>query len=264
MTTEKVYKKRVLVSFRGRCPMRCKHCYTYEMDKREERSISEIVSETERETFDIIYLSQKYENFFDEENGLSLCYELYSRFKKDIFIITRSYLSDPLMEQLGLLNQQMQRNGNQLYMAASICADQSYTITEDEAQCPTPNQRLENLARGKNYGIRTLLLLRPIFPDTVIPVDECLNILERAMNTVDAVIASGLIVTEKILARLGLNGNSFTYLHNGDSEYLSDLKGAKYLDVESELSKIQKCCVDMNIPFFRHSLPALNYLATAN
>ena len=145
MTTPNRYVKRTLVSFRGRCPMHCKHCYTYDLDEREEKTISEIVEETGHESFDIIYLSQKYENFYDESQGLALCQGLYDKYQKDIFIITRSYLSDGLIERLGNLNRRMQQQCNQLYIAVSLCADDSYTITENQMVCPTPHKRLENL-----------------------------------------------------------------------------------------------------------------------
>lgn len=261
MTVPKRYEKRLLVSFRGRCPMLCKHCYTYELPGRDEKTIPEIVLEAANQIFDVIYVSQKYENFYDEKQGLSLCQELYAIYQKDILIITRSYLSDAIINQLGTLNKKMQSNGNQLYMAVSLCADQSYAVTESQMICPAPSRRLENLRRGRLQGVKTVLLLRPIFPDVVIPVKECIGLLEQAKHFVDAVVSSGLIVTDTILTRLGLERDMFSYLETGDSEYLSDLENPQYLDVDRELALIQKGCKDRKIPFFRHSMPALNYLA---
>lgn len=240
--------------------MRCKHCYTYELPERKEKIVSEIVSEAANQTFDIIYVSQKYENFYDEKQGLSLCQQLYAAYQKDILIITRSHLSDDVIGQLASLNKKMQYNGNQLYIAVSICADRSYAVTENQTLCPAPSQRLENLRLGQMYGIKTLLFLRPIFPDIVIPAEECIGILDQAKLFADAVVASGLIVTDTILSRLGLEHDMFTYLEKGDSEYLSDLENPQYIDVERELSLIQAACKDRKIPFFRHSMPALNYL----
>lgn len=262
MTVPERYIKRVLVSFRGRCPMQCKHCYTYDLPEREEKEISYIVEETGREEFDIIYLSQKYENFYDEEQGFSLCRDLYFKYHKDIFIITRSHFSDDLVKKLKDLNQEMQKNGNQLYLAVSLCADQSYYITEDREKCPTPLRRLDNLRRAHKHGIKTLMLLRPIFPDAIIPVKECIGLLEQGKDYVNAVVSSGLAVTDSILLRLSLSGEDFNYLPSSDSEYLSDLKGAHYVDVRSELLQIQRGCMERKIPFFLHSMPALNYLAT--
>ncbi len=34
----------------------------------------------------------------------------------------------------------------------------------------------------------------------------------------------------------------------------------KYVDVENELGLIKEKCDDLNLPFFEHSLPAINYL----
>lgn len=261
MSVPERYIKRVLVSFRGRCPMQCKHCYTYDLAEREEKTVLEIVEETGREKFDIIYLSQKYENFYDEEQGLSLCRELYFAYHKDIFIITRSHFSDSLVKRLKELNQEMQKNGNQLYLGVSLCADHSYSITEDPEKCPTPLKRLDNIRRAHKYGIKTLILLRPIFPDAVIPVKECIGLLEQGKDFVDAVVSSGLVVTDSILMRLNLKKKDFNYLPSNNSEYLSDLKGAHYIDVRSELFQIQRGCIERKIPFFSHSMPALNYLA---
>lgn len=95
-------------------------------------------------------------------------------------------------------------------------------------------------------------MLRPIFPNFLVPTNEYINILqrERAEKYTDA-----------ILARLGLKAESFIYLENGASEYLSDLNDPRYLAVENELSCIQRYCKNRKLPFLRHSMPALNCLA---
>ena len=89
------YQNRVLVSFDGICPMKCKHCYTYELNlASKNRSIDQIVLDLNDKKFDVIYLSQSYENFFDEKKGIELVRKLYDCYQKDIFIITSSYLTD--------------------------------------------------------------------------------------------------------------------------------------------------------------------------
>ena len=262
-----LYKSRTFVSYQGKCPMNCKHCYAHELEySSNSNCISEVVNEVDKQEFDIIYVSQRYENFYDEEKGVSLCQALYERHHKDLLIITRSYLSDRLVEKLVQLNKTMQCRGNQLYLAVSICAEQSYSFTEDESVCPTPQQRLLNLKRVHPHHIKTLLFLRPVFPDKVIPAAECISIIKQAKDFTDAVISSGLIVSDAILKRLGLEKASFAYLESGDSSYLADLNqdDILYMDVENELQMIQNECEFFGIPFFRHSMPALNYLLAAS
>lgn len=260
----KRYASRVMVSFDGKCPMGCKHCYTYDLKKKEcKRDIDGLVQELEEKTFDIIYISQSYENFFDEKRGLRLCHMLYERYQKDMFIITRSFLSDKVIDELGRLNQVMKSKGHQLFIAVSVCAEQSYGLTEQEGICPTPQQRLLNLERAHNVDIKTILLVRPVFPDHIIPVYECKVLIERSRSYINAVVSSGLIVTDKIIERLGLRDNGLSYQRNGDSEYLSNLEPgkAKYVNVNRELSEIQNFCISNSIRFFKHSIPALDYLA---
>ena len=70
-----LYKTRVMVSFDGYCPLHCKHCYTYELHHqlKKQRTVDEIVESISGKQFDIIYVSQSYENFQKEEDGIELC-----------------------------------------------------------------------------------------------------------------------------------------------------------------------------------------------
>lgn len=258
------YQRRAFISFDGYCPMNCRHCYTYELEKRmDTRTDIELIEELQQKKFDIIYLSQTYENFYEEEKGIALCEKLYQKYKKDIYIIARSKLSESGISALVKLNTVMKCNDNKLYFATSVCANESYGITEDVSQCPSPEERLEKLKQLHKNGVSTILLIRPLFPKEIISVVECKNLIKKSKGCIDAVISSGLIVTDRILEKLGLSADNLKYLQNGHSEYLANLKKeqVRYLDVEEELMELEKFCNEMKIPFFRHSMPALNTLA---
>ena len=259
-----LYKTRVMVSFDGYCPLHCKHCYTYELHQRKkQRTLDEIVESISGKQFDVIYVSQSYENFQNEKEGIKLCKALYDRYKKDIFIITRSRLQEETIHQMYELNKKMNNNGNRLFLAVSVCAGKSYGITESINLCPTPEARLENLKQAHECKINTLLLIRPLFPDTIIPIKECIQIIQKAKSYIDVVISSGLIVTKRIEEKLQLTNKNIKYAINGDSEYLANLnkEDVKYLDVEEELKKIELYCKNNTIPFYLHSMPALNYIS---
>jgi len=260
------YTKRVIVSFDGICPMNCKHCYTFELDKKRETKTSDIIKNIESCEFDVIYVSQSYENFFDGQKGIALCTDLYNKYKKDIVIITRSYLNDEIIKMLYDLNETMKINAHQLYLIVSLSARQSYGVTETVDICPSPKQRISNLERAFNKGIKTILLLRPLFPNNIIPILESVSVIDETKTFINAVISSGLILTDKILDRLELNKNDFNYFENGDSEYLKDLdkETVKYVDIEKEMHLVQSYCELIEIPFFMHSMPAINYLSVTN
>lgn len=260
----KKYENRVLISFDGKCPMKCKHCFTYELKKEEfsPRRIDEIIKDVNIEKSDIIYVSHTYENFIDEAKGIELCRKLYNKYSKDIFIITRCSLSDNAIIELKNLNSEMKRRGNQLFFAVSLCANESYGISENVDICPTPQYRLYNLERLYRFGVKTILLLRPIFPDNIVSVIEYLELIKEAKNYIDAVISSGIIVTDSIMKQLNLSEMTLKFMKVGDSAYLDNIERdkIKYVDVESELKLIQNYCELNAIPFFRHSMPALSYI----
>lgn len=258
------YRRRVFISYDNVCPMKCKHCYTYELKLRDkERNVDQLLTSISDKDFDIIYLSKSYENFYKEKRGIVLCKALWEQFHKDIFIITRKKLSDEAIKELAELNHHMKESGNGLYLGVSISAIQSSSILENQNYCSKAIDRLSNLERAKKIGIKTVLVLRPLFPDNIISVEEPLSLIEKSKSYIDAVVTSGLIVTDKILYNLNLKQSDMNYLEEGDSDYLADMQSdsIKYVDVRSEIKRIKESCCDKNIPFFEHSLPALNAIS---
>ena len=264
----KKYEKRAIVSFDGECPMQCRHCFTHDLERPLEpdgglRTPEQIADDLKDQQFDVIYLSRSYENFLDQKKALHLCRILFDRYQKDLLIITRSALEEETVKKLGCLNRDMKQNGHRLFLACSFCGDDSYRISEDAVRCPNPKERMKNLELAHQYGICTILLLRPLFPNVIIPVQECIDLIDKARGIIDGVISSGLIITENILKRLQIERNRIPLMEDGDSEYLENIAKDKvcYVDVEQELALIEDHCQELGLPFFRHSMPALNALA---
>lgn len=258
------YNNRVIVSMDRECPMGCKHCYSFAMThSNTPQSDESVISRAKKSAADIVYLSEKTENFFDEREGYELCKCLFEECKKDIFVITRSFLSDETIQQLATLDQQMKQTANALYLAVSVCAHESYGITEDIHLCPTPDARISNLKRASALGIHTILMVRPVFPSKMVPIKEYLELVDQCNGNVDVVVTSGLIVTDSILKRLGVEREFFSYMACGDSSYLADLedKSISYVNVEAELQEIENKCSMCGIPYYRHTMPALNWIA---
>ena len=108
-------------------------------------------------------------------------------------------------------------------------------------------------------------MVRPVFPNHIVPVKEYLDLVSKCVGTVDAIVTSGLIVTDSILRRLGIQREALSYLASGDSAYLDDLNddSISYVDVEAELREIENKCCELSIPVYRHTMPALNAIAKA-
>lgn len=252
--------KRAFISFDTPCKFNCKFCYTYGIERNKIRTMDEMLSDLENEGFDVLYVSQKNDNFSDAEAGIDLCVKSYNKFRCHIFIITRNVFNSEQILRLKNLKEQMENDGKQLFIACSINASSSWTKYENELSVPSPEKRFVFLEALNQNGLNPILMLRPVFPSNLIPSDELLEIVESAKGTVSCIVTGGLGVNDDVLNRLGLGEQDLCY--NQDQEYL---QGAieceiKFVDVERELEIISRKCDEINIPLFLHSMQALNYL----
>lgn len=259
--------RRKLVSFSGRCPVNCKHCYTYEFTHTKTKSdtdeIDSIISNLrEDEDFDVVYVSHNRENFIDEEAGVDLVEALYKTLKKHIFIITRKNLNDETINRLSHISERMKADGLLLAVAVSIPANSSYEVTEDVTCIGSPDERCDCLRKLHNSNVKTVFMARPIFPNRIIPVEEILQMIKENASSIDAVVSSGLAVNPSILRRLQMTEDMFSYLPGNNAEFLigSEAKDIKYIDVREELQIIQNYCESTSIFFAPHSMQALNHL----
>ena len=262
----KTYTNRVLVSFSGRCPLECKHCYTLDRDwpksNQDIDEIEQIVASVQDSIFDIIYISHDRENFIDEQAGFQLTESLYETFHKSILIITRKCLCQDTINKLAALRKKMVANNHSLFVAVSIPANSSYEITEKIDRIATPLDRCELLKSLHQNNITSIFMARPIFPKYIIPTDEVVEMISDYHDYIDAVVASGLAVNNSILERLKLSEDGLRFLPGNHSEFLigSSAKNIQYLDVNSELKEIEKVCCENGIVFSTHSMDALNQL----
>ena len=255
--------KRVLVSFDGECPYRCKHCYTYELEQLSiNRSIKEIVDSIREKEFDIIYVSQKKENFVNPNEGLELCEALFTEYHTDIVAITRNVFNKQQIERLKKLNHLMKDEGKQIFLSVSIPALDSAIITEELSVIPSPKERIQFLRDLSGEGITTFLVMRPLYPNKIIPISEILQLVDICKDFVSCVLSSGLVTNASILERLGYREEDFSYNDNGKSDYLvGAIEGdMKYIDVREEINILCDYCKKIGVPFFEHSMPAVNYI----
>lgn len=254
---------REFVSFTGKCPYACNHCYTFcsGYDSYDSgKSVKEIISNLKNKVFDIVYISGHKENFINEEQGLELCEEIYRNFHTDLMVTTRSIFSPKNLDKFNKLNKLMKSENHNLFFCASIPALESYRKLEPSKIIPDPYSRIENLKAIFDIGIFTFLTLRPLCPDTYIPIKEILDIIDLCKNHTSIVLSSGIVVNDDILCKLDGFPKDFK---SQDKELMPCLKNdltMKYVDVHKELNLIKNKCNELNLPFFEHSLPAIDFL----
>ena len=244
--------KRALVSFQGPCPLKCKHCYTPELNRASLSDTKDVVNSIKGTDAEIIYVSHDYENFYNQGKGIELCEKLFDKYHTHLMIITRMNLDDDIIKRLSALSVRMENEEKRLIFAESIFATDSYRISESEI-CAPPRARIETLKKVKAKGIPTILMLRPVFPEKYVCLDEYKELLDSVKGYVNAVVTSGLIVTERILETLRIS-DEMDYGVNLGSEYLSSLENTNYVNVENELKFIVNECRKRNLRCYLHSM----------
>ena len=257
-------KDRVLLSLGNECEFGCKHCYTFELPNQEMRSIDEIVSSVSGEKFDVAYISQRTENFVNPEIGLKLCESVFDEYKCHIMIISRQVLNDLYINRLVLLYKKVQDAGKMLFFSSSVVGMESASVTENLSRIPSTKERLDFLKTLSSFQIPTILLIRPLFPNGIIPLGELHRIIDYVSAFVSCVVTGPLMVDDMILERLSLKQGDFKYMDGGESEYLSGaLAGEmKFVNVMDELNDLHEYCNSKNVHLFSHSMPALNYIVS--
>lgn len=253
-------ESRALVSYDEYCPFECKHCYTYGIKRDEFRTLDEIVESISNLSFDVVYVSQKNDNFAIPEKGIHLCERLFEKYRCNIFAITRNVFDDHQLTQIVMLANRMKQEGKRFFIAVSIPALKSSAITENVFKVPSPEDRLDFMKRLYIKNIPTIAMIRPLYPNEIVPLDELYELIDVCSKNSHCIVSGGLGVNEDILNRLGMEANDFSY---NDTPYLQGAIDCeiKFVNVTLEMQAILIKCKISGIPFFEHSLPALNYLA---
>lgn len=263
---KRLLNKRALVSFSGYCPLRCKHCYTYELkqekNKKDYEEINEIIDSLYNKEFDVVYVSHDRENMIDEKAGVELVKRIYKTFHKPILIITRKVLGGDTITSLSQICESMKANNNIFAVGVSVSANDSYNMLEDISVIDSPEDRFCFIQDLHNNHIPTILMARPILPDNLIPTREIIDLIKKYSPFIDAIVSSGVAVNDGILKRLGMSDSDFNYLPGDNAEFLigTEVCDIKYVDVKSELERVKECCDECDKPFFTHSMDALNFL----
>lgn len=253
-------EKRAFISFDEPCEFQCKHCYSYGIERDTIRTQKEIINSLSNQEFDVIYVSQKNDNFSNPISGIQLCRNVFRRYHSHVFIITRNVFNNDDLLQLIDLKNEIDSERKHLFIAISLNSLQSYAISENPTRVPSPYARIEFVQRLSEHGFHPILMLRPILPNAIIPIKECINVIDHVKNSISCVVSSELGVNARILEQLGLTESVFHY--SDDQEYLQGAIECKlrFINVENELKQIKEKCESMHIPFYSHSMPAINHI----
>ena len=204
----KMITQRDFVSFSGRCPLHCKHCFAseivdenvLEIDTKDD--IQTIIKELSKKHFDVVYVSHYKENFYEADAGVDLCEKIYEAYKCDICVTTRCTFSGKPLFRIKELSRMMTSKGNRLSFCISIPALESYSKIENAELIPTPTQRIDFAGQLKAIGINSFISIRPLFPANFISTDEIHRLVDQCGDKIDGILTGGLYVNDNILNNL--------------------------------------------------------------
>ena len=235
------------------------HCYTFNPKYKwsDQNSIDEILNDLNNKTFDVLYISGHKENFVDVNVGLELCEKLYDKFKCDLLITTRNIFNKKQITRLSNLNKKMKSDEKDMFFCISIPALSSHKKLESNLLIPSPNDRIEFLKQVHTANIYTMLTIKPLCPNNFIPTKEISEIIRKCYKYSSIILSSGIVVDEFILKRLNVSEKCFAGTKDKLMECLENDIDVTYVDVDSELKEIKKMCDKYSVPFFEHSMPAI-------
>jgi DNA repair photolyase len=259
---EPLKKRRQFASFGGSCVLNCNHCYTFSQgyDTDKPSSVKELVMSLKGKEFDILYISGHRENFIDPNEGLLLCESVFDEFEVDLLITTRNVFSSEQIQRLQSLNKRMKKRRRDLFVCVSIPAVSSYRKLEPSNLIPTPQQRIEFLQQVYKRGIHTILTVRPLCPNSFIPITEPLEIIEKCHSFSTAILSSEIVVNDSILKRLG----DFPAYRSKSTEPLMECLQNNltidHVDVTEELRLMESKCRTYGKKLFYGSCEAVEYI----
>lgn len=166
----KIDKERVLTYSKLSCPLECTYCFVDEMTQEQAEGVAYLSPEqidllqNLPEQVKLIMLGCDTEFFQNKKEALQILEKL-SSFGKDISVITKIPLSDEYVSSISRIARQMNEKGNIFSFSVSIPCLSKEMLEKYEPKVPSPERRVETLARFFEHGVPTTVAIRPLLPD---------------------------------------------------------------------------------------------------
>jgi hypothetical protein len=243
------------------CPYNCPFCYVHS-DFMSFGSLSPLETVTwllpRRQDFDIVYISGDTDSFAHPRTsqGIELLQRLID-LDVDILFTTRAVFNSHDINRLSNVVVEQTKNGKQLFGCVSV-AQLRHPHLEPKPMAP-PLERIEQLQTFKNIGMVSVLAMRPFLP--VVPVDEYIEILERARSSIHIALGEAWYAdVDGLLERQVFQGRPTppsVVFSKGNMTFDINTKVWKIYDPEAVRDAVADYSRRHNLPFFMRSRPAI-------
>jgi DNA repair photolyase len=249
------------------CTFSCAFCYVQaEFASYASLTLDETLAwvRSVREPYDVIYVSGDTDSFARPrtEMGIGLL-EGLAQFNVDLLFTTRHVFVGEDLAQLAALARRLRRSGRRLVGCTSIC--QLHHPHLEPKPVPLPSERLAQLGRFRRAGLTTVLALRPFMP--TVPIVDYLTLAERAAGSVDAILGEMWFADSagRLEARVfGAGPRPDAEMRRARMDFDENDAEWRVWAVPETERRVRERCVQLGIPFFMRSRPALEYFRAAN
>jgi len=213
--------------------------------------------------YDVIYISGDTDSFAPPRMslGIQLIETISNRLSKDIWFSTRTVFSDESHEQLRKINCKMSKDGLHLFGSISITAPIQDELIEPKP-IPSINDRIKQLGRFKDAGIKSVLQMRPFLP--LFSFNDYCDLINKCEMNVDVILGErwyfdpDMVIYNRVMGSRAICSGTIEKQNGMDFDD-NNKKWLVWSDLELE-EKIAKLCAIKSIPFFMRSAPAIEFL----
>lgn len=261
---------KVTISLGGKCPLRCRHCYTTSTQFRHEpkRSVNQVISELNSldKSFSTICISGDTEPFLEPDVGLELIHEVAQSFSwTDIMFTTRLVLQDLIIDELIRIGSSMATQRRLLVPCISVITHSFPNGIEVSPLILATKHRLRMLRQFSRGNLPCFLTVRPTFPFEIVPKTESAKLLDNAAPHATVVLGEAFIVdrSNEIANEIGLSSlNKGVLKETSPMTFLDQPALWEKKIYQEEVSCMKSLCENHNVPFFLRSISGMKFLRT--
>lgn len=215
--------------------------------------------ESHQDKFDIIYVSGDTDSFAPPrmDKGIELL-EALSNFNVDLLFTTRAIFREEHFSKLQAIGEKLTKKQKLFFGCVSI-AQLHHDYLEPKPIAP-PHDRIAQLKKFKELGLISVHAMRPFLP--IVPIEEYLELVDLVKNKTDIILGEVWYADKTgILESATFKGKVFENLEYAEHEMDFDENNSvwKVYELSNVEKAVQQKCIDLNIPFFMRSSPAIEW-----
>lgn len=201
-----VYERRVHISLEAspECRNGCVYCYSpYVSPVNRFPSTDHMMQalKHDKDRYDMIGQGCEQELFTDQARAIEIM-NMWASLGKIILFSTKTKLTDGTIEALKHVDGRLKNQGSYLFAQVSMVS--GITRRDLEPCAPSVEDRIDTLERLSAAGIYTSAYIKPLLPETIVPMHEIMEIVDKTAGFADCYVIGSFYFEPHILRNMRL------------------------------------------------------------